>query len=66
MPGCHFKMLEYRKLFLPLGFDVEYFYVFNDWFQQEQYADTKEYIIDMGCDYFFNGIPLEKLGLEDF
>lgn len=66
LPGCHFKMLEYRKLFLPLGFDVEYFYVFNDWFQQEQYADTKEYIKDMGCDYFFNGIPLEKLGLEGF
>lgn len=29
LPGCHFKKLEYQKLFKPLGFDVEFVYIFS-------------------------------------
>ena len=65
LPGCHFKKWEYEKLFGPLGYRVAYLYVFNDWFHQEQYRDTLEYIHNMGCHYFFDAIPLDFLGLTD-
>ena len=63
LPGCDFKRQEYLKLFEPLGFKVEFLYVFNDWFLQEQYKDTLEYIKQVGCKYYFNEIPLDFLGL---
>ena len=63
LPGCHFKKLEYKKLFAPLNYNIEYIYVFNDWFLQHQYRDTLEYIKRMGCHYFFNEIPLDFLNL---
>lgn len=63
LPGCHFKKMEYIKLFEPLGFSVEFAYVFNDWFLDPRYKDTLEYIERMGCFYFFNRIPLDFLGL---
>lgn len=59
--GCHFKKREYEKLFKPLGFSVEYLYVFNDWFHDKSYKDTLDYIIAMGCHYYFNEIPLAFL-----
>lgn len=65
LPGCHFKKWEYEKLFHPIGYRVEYLYVFNDWFRQAQYRDTLEYVEKMGCRYFFNAIPLDFLGLAD-
>ena len=64
LPGCHFKKMEYEKLFHPLGYDVEFIYVFNNWFEQDEYKDTKEYISLMGCYYFFNEIPLKALGID--
>ena len=63
LPSCHFKKWEYEKLFSPLNFEVEFLYVFNDWFLDERYRDTLEYIEDMGCHYFYNEIPLDFLGL---
>ena len=63
LPGCHFKKLEYQKLFNPLHFDVEFIYIFNDWFLDERYRDTLDYIVNMGCHYFYNEIPLDFLGL---
>lgn len=63
LPGCHFKKLEYEKLFAPLNFQVEYLYVFNDWFLKDKYKDTLEYIEMMDCQFFFNEIPLDFLGL---
>ncbi len=63
LPGCHFKKIEYEKLFVPLKYEVEYLYVFNDWFRQNKYRDILDYIEMMGCRYFFNSIPLDFLGL---
>lgn len=63
LPGCHFKKMEYEKLFAPLGYEVEYLYVFNDWFLQDKYKDTLDYIKKTNCEYFFNAIPLPFLGL---
>lgn len=63
LPGCHFKKLEYEKLFHPLNYTVEFIYIFNDWFLNSKYRDTLEYIKQMGCHYFYNEIPLYFLGL---
>jgi len=63
LPGCDFKKKEYEKLFNPLDYEVVYLYVFNDWFKQDIYRDTLEYIKSVGCFYYYNTIPLEFLGL---
>ena len=34
-----------------------------DWFRNEKYKDVLNYIIDMGCDYYFEYLPLKRLGL---
>ena len=58
-----FKKKEYVKLCAPLGFEVKYVYVFNDWFSQPVYADTLNYIRSVGCHYFYYEIPLDFLGV---
>ncbi len=60
---CDFKLWEYWKMFSPIGIDVKYIYVLNDWFTQRMYDDVKQYITNHGCYYFFNEIPLDALGL---
>lgn len=63
LPSCHFKKWEYEKLFTPLGYRVEFIYIFNSWFTDPKYRDTLFYIKEMGCHYFYNEIPLPFLGL---
>ena len=48
LPGCQFKKMKYEKLFHPLGYKVEYIYVFNDWFLRPEYKDVLEYIQETG------------------
>lgn len=43
--------------------DVEYVYVLNNWFKKHQYKDTLDYVISVGCQYYFNYLLLQKLGL---
>ena len=64
LPNCDFKKKEYRKLCSPINFDVEFLYVFNDWFKQSVYKDTLQYVKDVGCNYEYNSITLNNLGLE--
>lgn len=47
----------------PLQYKVEFLYVLSDWFQDSRYRDTLQYVVDMGCLYYFNQIPLEILEL---
>jgi len=58
-----FKLWQYSKLFNPLNIKVKYFYVLSDWFKQNKYADTLEYMKKNNCNYFFNEIPSNFLGL---
>lgn len=60
---CDFKKKQYQKLFLSQDIQVEYIYILCDWFKKPQYKDVLDYIKSVGCDYFFNEIPLERLGL---
>lgn len=60
---CDFKKKQYKKLMAPLNIDVEYIYILNDWFKSPAYKDTLDYVISVGCQYYFNYLPLQKLGL---
>ena len=60
---CDFKKKQYRKLLAPLNYEVEYIYILNDWFKDPRYKDVLDYVISVGCQYYFNYLPLQKLGL---
>lgn len=60
---CDFKLKQYKKLLSRLNIEVKYVYILNDWFRQEKYKDVLDYIISVGCQYYFEYIPLQKLGL---
>ncbi|MFD2542573.1 hypothetical protein ACFSSB_09615 [Lacinutrix gracilariae] len=60
---CDFKKKQYIKLFDGLDFEVEYYYVLNDWFDQPVFQDVFDYIESVGCKYFIVDLPLSELGL---
>jgi hypothetical protein len=60
---CDFKKKQYTKLLTPLNIRLQYYYIFNDWFRKPEYEDVRNYIVEVGCKYFFNEIPLHELGL---
>lgn len=61
---CDFKIKQYKKLLSTLNVEVEYIYILNDWFNSGKYKDVLDYIISIpGCSYYFNYLPLHKIGL---
>ena len=60
---CDFKKKQYTKLMKSLGIQVDYIYILNDWFNVPAYKDVLGYIKEVGCDYYFNEIPLNRLDL---
>lgn len=60
---CDFKKKQYQKLLFEANIEVEYIYLLNDWFRNEKYRDMLDYIISVRCQYYFEYIPLAKLGL---
>lgn len=60
---CDFKKKQYKKLMSQLNIEVEYIYVLSDWFRHQSYKDSLDYIISVGCQYYFGYLPLQKLGL---
>ncbi len=60
---CAFKLLQYNKLLKPAGISVSYIYILGDWFKRKEYKDTLNYIVSVGCDYYFEKLPLKVLGL---
>ncbi|MCG2726512.1 MAG: hypothetical protein L6420_09755 [Elusimicrobia bacterium] len=61
---CDFKIKQYRKLLARLNVEVQYIYILNDWFKKPEYKDVLDYIISInGCFYYFNYLPLQKIGL---
>lgn len=61
---CDFKKKQYKKLMAPANIDVKYIYLLDDWFKQPCYKDVLNYIQSVDCDYYFEYIPLAKLGLQ--
>lgn len=60
---CDFKRKQYQKLMSQVNIDVEYIYLLSNWFKNPKYKDVLDYIISMHCQYYFEYIPLTKLGL---
>lgn len=60
---CDFKKKQYKKLMSPANIDVQYIYLLDEWFRNPRYKDVLDYIQSVGCDYYFEYIPLTKLGL---
>lgn len=60
---CDFKKKQYKKLMAPLNIEVEFIYILSDWFRKPEYKDVLDYIISMSCQYYFQYLPLQKLGL---
>jgi len=60
---CDFKRKQYAKLMASLNIEVEYIYILSDWFRHASYKDVCDYIISVGCQYYFKYLPLQKLGL---
>ena len=60
---CDFKKKQYKKLMAPANIDVQYIYLLDEWFRNPRYKDVLDYIQSVGCDYYFEYIPLTKLGL---
>lgn len=60
---CDFKRKQYARLMAPLNIEVEYIYILNDWFRKPEYKDVLDYVISVGCQYYFEYLPLQKLGL---
>lgn len=60
---CDFKKKQYKKLMSPANINVEYIYLLDEWFKDPKYKDVLNYIHSVGCDYYFEYIPLSRLGL---
>lgn len=60
---CDFKKKQYQKLLQPLDLDVSFIYVLSSWFQKPEYKDVLNYVQSVGCEYFFDDLPLDALGL---
>jgi hypothetical protein len=61
---CDFKRKQYQKLLAPANIEVEYIYLLSNWFRKPEYKDVLDYIHSVHCYYFFEYIPLVKLGLS--
>ena len=60
---CDFKKKQYTKLLSQLNIEVEYVYILSRWFKKPKYKDVLDYIISVNCHFYFDYIPLQKLGL---
>jgi len=60
---CDFKKKQYQKLLSKANIEAEYIYLLSDWFKKPEYKDVLDYIHSVRCYYFFEYIPLTKLGL---
>lgn len=60
---CDFKKKQYQKLLSRANIEVEYIYLLGDWFRKPEYKDVLDYIHSVHCHYFFEYIPLAKIGL---
>lgn len=62
---CHFKKQQYEKLLEGLVSKVEFIYCLSPYFNSVRYNDDLLYVNEVGCQYYFEEIPLNALELPD-
>lgn len=62
---CDFKKKIYAKIISNCKdkYNVEYFYILNNWYERKEYSDVKKYIKSVDCNYFINKINYDILGI---
>ncbi len=60
---CDFKKKQYEKLVKGLNRKIQFVYVLSDWFKDVKYQDVLTYIRQVGCDYYFNKLPINLFSL---
>ncbi len=60
---CDFKKKQYQKLMSSININVNYIYILSEWFKKPQYKDTLDYVVSVGCQYYFEYLPLKQIGL---
>lgn len=60
---CEYKKIQYSNLVKQMGYNVEYVYILNDFFDNPKFNDVLKFIRSKGCYYYFNELPLQFLGL---
>jgi len=60
---CDFKKKQYEKLVKGLNIKIQFVYVLSDWFKDVKYQDVLTYIRQVGCDYYFNKLPINLFSL---
>ena len=58
-----YKKRMFVKLCEGTGYNVEYYYLLNEWYSKDTYRDVKDYLIEYGCQFYTNEIPLHSLGV---
>lgn len=58
---CDFKRKIYLKLLSSLKINAEYCFVLSDYFNKSSFDDAFQYIKEVGCNYYFNELPLTEL-----
>ena len=61
---CDFKLKQYKKLLEDTSYTVGFIYYLSEWFRKEEYNDVKQYILSVGCKYYFDTLPLSAIGLD--
>ena len=64
---CDYKLKQYKKVFSPLGYDVKWYFLLDEWFKTNHFPKKKDlynYVKECGCEYYFDEVPLKELGLE--
>lgn len=60
---CDFKKKQFQKLMAQLNTEIEFIYVLSEWFKNPAYKDVLDYVISVGCKFYFEFLPLHRIGL---
>lgn len=63
LPYCDYKKQQYQKLVVGTNYEIRFHYLLSESMNTPKNRDIFQYIHDVGCDYYFEEIPLDVFGL---
>lgn len=66
---CEYKLRFYNSLRWDYGLEetinhIRFYYILSDYFHSPAYREALRFIQDKGCDYYFNTVEPQDLGLQ--